>query len=220
MPVLRQAIWENIWKRTVEKSPTNATNAILHPPMCKVWRLIWKHTVEKSQTNATNVTLHPLRQAIWGDIWKHTVEKSQTSATNVTLPALSKVLWGDIWRGTVKKGEKFLCHRTHIKVLRVRIQIEINISRFTFGRVKFIYQSGDPGMKQSSRRSIFGWKKMVLNKSTVSRLVTVLKESTVYSATLTNCHWVLSAFRKYMGCRVGLGEIYLEILKFKIEMRF
>ena len=151
---------------------------------------------------------------------KHTVEKSQTSATNVTLPALSKVLWGDIWRGTVKKGEKFLCHRTHIKVLRVRIQIEINISRFTFGRGKFIYQSGDPGMKQSSRRSIFGWKKMVLNKSTVSRLVTVLKESTVYSATLTNCHWVLSAFRKYMGCRVGLGEIYLEILKFKIEMRF
>ena len=120
----------------------------------------------------------------------------------------------------MKKGEKFLCHRTHIKVLRVRIQIEINISRFTFGRGKFIYQSGDPGMKQSSRRSIFGWKKMVLNKSTVSRLVTVLKESTVFSATLTNCHWVLSAFRKYMGCRVGLGEIYLEILKFKIEMRF
>ena len=23
-----------------------------------------------------------------------------------------------------------------------------------------------------------------------------------------------------MGCRVGLGEIYLEILKFKIEVRF
>ena len=117
----------------------------------------------------------------------------------------------------MKKGEKFLCHRTLIKVLRVRIQIEINISRFTFGRGKFIYQSEDPGMKQSSRRSIFGWKKMVLNKS---RLVTVLKESKVYSATLTNCHWVLSALRKYMGCRVGLGEIYLEILKFKIEMRF
>ena len=192
----------------------------MHPLRLAIWGNIWKRTVEKSRTNATSVTLPFLRQAIWGDIWKHTVEKSQTSATNVTLPALSKVLWGDIWRGTVKKGEKFLCHRTHIKVLRVRIQIEINISRFTFGRGKFIYQSGDPGMKQSSRRSIFGWKKMVLNKSTVSRLVTVLKESTVYSATLTNCHWVLWAFRKYMGCRVGLGEIYLEILKFKIEMRF
>ena len=192
----------------------------MHLLMPAIWGNIWKRTVVKSRTNATSVTLPFLRQAIWGDIWKHTVEKSQTSATNVTLPALSKVLWGDIWRGTVKKGEKFLCHRTHIKVLRVRIQIEINISRFTFGRGKFIYQSGDPGMKQSSRRSIFGWKKMVLNKSTVSRLVTVLKESTVYSATLTNCHWVLWAFRKYMGCRVGLGEIYLEILKFKIEMRF
>ena len=191
----------------------------MHLLMPAIWGNIWKRTVEKSRTNATSVTLPFLRQAIWGDIWKPTVEKGQTSATNVTLPDLSKVLWGDMKRHSEER-RKFLCHRTHIKVLRVRIQIEINISRFTFGRGKFIYQSGDPGMKQSSRRSIFGWKKMVLNKSTVSRLVTVLKESTVYSATLTNCHWVLSAFRKYMGCRVGLGEIYLEILKFKIEMRF
>ena len=41
------------------------------------WGLIWKRTVAKSQTNATNVTLHPLRQAICGGIWKHTVEKRQ-----------------------------------------------------------------------------------------------------------------------------------------------
>ena len=47
-------------------------------------------------------------------------------------------------------------------------------------------------------------KKMVLNKSTVSESVAVLKE----------------IFRKYMGCIVGLGEIYLEILKLKIEVRF
>ena len=31
------------------------------PPM-------WKHTVEKSNTNATNVIIHPLRQAIYGHI--------------------------------------------------------------------------------------------------------------------------------------------------------
>ena len=143
----------------MEKSQSNSASVTMHLLMQAIWGNIWKRTVEKRRTNATSVTLPFLRQAIWGDIWKHTVEKGQTSATNVTLPALSKVLWGDIWRGTVKKGEKFLCHRTHIKVLRVRIQIEINISRFTFGRGKFIYQSGDPGMKQSSRRSIFGWKK-------------------------------------------------------------
>ena len=30
---------------------------------------IWKRTVEKSQTNATSVIMHPLVQAIWGNIW-------------------------------------------------------------------------------------------------------------------------------------------------------
>ena len=49
-----------------------------------IWRNVWKHTVEKSQTNATNETMHPLGQAIWGDIWKDTVEKIQRNVTNVT----------------------------------------------------------------------------------------------------------------------------------------
>ena len=35
-----------------------------------IWGHIWKCTVEKSQTNATNVTMHLLRQEIWGHIWK------------------------------------------------------------------------------------------------------------------------------------------------------
>ena len=41
-----------------------------------LWGHIWKHTVEKSLTNATNVTMHPPRQVIWGHIWKHTGERS------------------------------------------------------------------------------------------------------------------------------------------------
>ena len=41
-----------------------------------IWGDIWKHTVEKNQTSATNATMHPLKQAIWGDIWKPTVEKN------------------------------------------------------------------------------------------------------------------------------------------------
>ena len=53
------------------------------PPLRQaIWWNIWKHTVEKSRTNATNVTLHLLTQAIWGHIWKHTLEKSETNATN------------------------------------------------------------------------------------------------------------------------------------------
>ena len=97
-----QAIWGDIWKRTVEKSQSNATNVTLPLFRLAIWGHIWKRTVGKSQTNATNVIMPLLRQAIWGDIWKHTVGKSETNAASVTLPALPQVLWGDIWRGTVQ----------------------------------------------------------------------------------------------------------------------
>ena len=126
MPLLRQTIWRIIWKRTVEKSQTSATNVNMHPrdrpfeetfentrwkklkqmqpmrPLLRqvIWGDNWKRTVEKSDTNATYVTLPRLMLAIWGLIWKSTPEKSQTNATSVPLPALPQVLWGDIWRGT------------------------------------------------------------------------------------------------------------------------
>ena len=66
------------------------------------WGDIWKHTVAKSQTNATNVTLHTLMQVIRGDIWKHTVAKSQRNATNVTMHPLMQALWWHIWKHTIK----------------------------------------------------------------------------------------------------------------------
>ena len=54
----------------------------MHPLRQAPWKFIWKHTVEKSQTNATNVTMHLLRQAIWGDLLKYTVENLPKNATN------------------------------------------------------------------------------------------------------------------------------------------
>ena len=97
----RQAIWGYIWKCTLGKSQTNATNVIM-PHLVQVIRgHIWKHTVEKNQINATNVIMPHLRQAIWGHILKRTVEKSQTNATNVTMPHIAQAIWGNIWKHTV-----------------------------------------------------------------------------------------------------------------------
>ena len=53
--------------------------------MQAIWGVIWKSTVGKSQTNATNAITHLFRQEIWGNIWKHTMGKSQTNATNATM---------------------------------------------------------------------------------------------------------------------------------------
>ena len=88
MPPLRLAIWGDIWKHTVEKSQTNATNVTMPLLKRSIWGDIWKCTVQKSRRNATNVTLHQLTQAISGHIWKHTVEKSQPNEPCVTMPLL------------------------------------------------------------------------------------------------------------------------------------
>ena len=105
MPLLRQTIWDNIWKRTVEKSQTNATNVTMPLLRQTIWDNISKRTADESQINATNVIMLLLGQAIWGNIWRHIVEKSPTNATNVTMPLLRQLIWGDIWKRTVEK-----CH--------------------------------------------------------------------------------------------------------------
>ena len=94
MHPFRQGIWGHIWKRTVEKRQTNATNVTMPQLRQAIWGHIWKHTVGKNQTNATNVIMHPLRKAIWGLIWKHTVEKRQTLATSLTLHPPEQAIWG------------------------------------------------------------------------------------------------------------------------------
>ena len=108
---LMEDIWGHIWKRTVEKSQTNATNATMPPLVQTIWGNIWKHTVGKSQTNATSVTLHHLGQAIWEHIWKRTVEKGQT---NVWL----YLVWPKFFEETYKEAQisgerrKFtICHQ-------------------------------------------------------------------------------------------------------------
>ena len=51
MHFLKQAIWGNIWKHTVEESPTNATNVTTAPQIDVISLDIWKTTQEKSQTS-------------------------------------------------------------------------------------------------------------------------------------------------------------------------
>ena len=69
---------------------------------------IWKPTVEKSQTNATNVILHPRMQALWEHIWKLTVEKSQTNATIVTLPLHGQNSWQYTWKSMLQRDSKMV----------------------------------------------------------------------------------------------------------------
>ena len=109
MPLLGQVIWGHIWIHTVEKSRRNATNVIMPLIVQAIWVNIWKCTVEKSQTNAINVTRLLPMHIIWGHICKHTVEKSQTNATNVTMPLLLQAIWGDIWKHTVERKCYFIC---------------------------------------------------------------------------------------------------------------
>ena len=56
---------------------TNANSVILYLIRQEIWGDIWKHTVEKSQTNVTSVIthLHPNVHIIWGLIWEHRMEK-------------------------------------------------------------------------------------------------------------------------------------------------
>ena len=105
MPLRGQMFWGHIWKRTVEKNQTNATNATFPLFRQAIWGYIWKPTVEKSQTNVTCVIMHLRMQAIWGHIWKHTVEKSQTNATIVIMRLLRQIIWGYMWKCTLEKTQ-------------------------------------------------------------------------------------------------------------------
>ena len=132
MKGLIQLSWGDIWKYTLEKKHTNATNAIMHlftwaiwGPIWKVilvkkrtnatnatmplfgqlhWGYIWKLTLEKKCTNATNATMHLCRRAIWGPIWKLILVKNRTNATNATMPLFGQLHWGDIWKLTLEKS--------------------------------------------------------------------------------------------------------------------
>ena len=70
--------FENLFENTQwKKKQTNANSVILYLIRQEIWGDIWKHTVEKSQTNVTSVIthLHPLVHIIWGLIWEHRMEK-------------------------------------------------------------------------------------------------------------------------------------------------
>ena len=76
MPLLRQAIWGHILKRTMEKSQTNATNVTLHAFENKQWRKFKQMSGEQMFYNqqpsqASNLLRHPYLGAnytklLWG----------------------------------------------------------------------------------------------------------------------------------------------------------
>ena len=50
------------------KNTDDVMNVTMHLPMQDIWGHIWKRTVEKSQTNATNVALPFLKELHWNHI--------------------------------------------------------------------------------------------------------------------------------------------------------
>ena len=100
MSFLMQALWEDTWKNTVEKSS-------------KCYQCDYASSQAIHLRTHHNVTMHPLMQALWWCIWNHTEEKSQTNATSVTMDPILQVIWGSVWKCTVEKNFKKLsgfCH--------------------------------------------------------------------------------------------------------------
>ena len=60
-----QATWGATWKHTLRKSHKNVTGATIPHIGRTVWRLIWRFTVGKSLTAATNAIIVPLKQPRW-----------------------------------------------------------------------------------------------------------------------------------------------------------
>ena len=62
------------WTRMKQTNVTNVTLPLLRQA---IWGGIWKRTVGKSKTHVINATLLPLIQVLWGSILKYTVETTK-----------------------------------------------------------------------------------------------------------------------------------------------
>ena len=56
--------WYGPWVNAGDTASVFDHNNLKNKAIHAIWRDIWKRTVEKSQTNATNLTIHPFGQAI------------------------------------------------------------------------------------------------------------------------------------------------------------
>ena len=74
----------------------------MHPFTKAICGNIWKLTLVKNHTNATNATMHLLRQAIWGDIWKLIQGEKITNVINAAMYRLVTAIWRDIWKFTLE----------------------------------------------------------------------------------------------------------------------
>ena len=93
---------------------------IMHHLRQAVWGDIWKCTLEKSETNATSAIMLPLNQAIWGHIWKDTIEKNCITIYDILLSIsiyLSCLVWltdyptREVLEITWKKYDKIMMFR-------------------------------------------------------------------------------------------------------------
>ena len=91
MCLLMQAIWGDIWKGTLEKNRSNATNVTMHLLKQVIWGVIWKLTLEKNPSNAPNAFIHVPIPVISGDIQKDIPEKSTKQMQTTRL--LVKFIW-------------------------------------------------------------------------------------------------------------------------------
>ena len=98
--------WTDTSKSTLEKSISNAINAILHLLEQTNWKNTWLEEnikLAKKHTNATIVTLSLSRHAMWQSIWELTIETRTTNATCVTMQLTRRSIWGDMKGQNIKK---------------------------------------------------------------------------------------------------------------------
>ena len=98
-----EAIWRDIWKRTLEKSLTNVTNVTMPLLSEEPWRDIWKFILENKHTNATSVNMHHCTLIILRGIWKLTPRRNITNAISAILHLLGQTVWGNISKVIVEK---------------------------------------------------------------------------------------------------------------------
>ena len=136
MHLCTQTVWEDIWKPTLEKSRSNATNATSDLFTQTIWEHIWNSQWRKvvqmqlcicsdSQFEKTfeNSILRKIvqMQPTWlasvhsDDLRKHLkthTGKSHWNATNATMHLFWQAMWEDIWKLTLEKNRSYATNAT------------------------------------------------------------------------------------------------------------
>ena len=80
-----QVLWGDIWKRTLEKSQTNATNALVAMWLCLFWGRQFEDTFENTQWRQTKQMQLMWLYMLWSKCFQEPYEKTQRDVWLVTL---------------------------------------------------------------------------------------------------------------------------------------